>query len=105
MVGDSTSDDRECAFYGGSEDIAGSVVDFGGDLDGDGSSESVKATLDAKLKEVLGKMSVTVVSGDGQKGVKNEPLAAPLVGKVWYNNSTPVKNANIHFSFLIFCLR
>lgn len=70
-----------------------------GDIDGDGSKEPVKAALDTRLKEILSKMSISVVSGDGQKGAKNEPLAQPLVAKITYENSKPVKNANMAFSF------
>ncbi len=69
-----------------------------GDIDGSGKSVSVRATFDAQLKNLLGKMRVDIVSGDMQKGVKGEPLAAPLEAKLVYDKdgaAIPVKNANL----------
>ncbi len=69
-----------------------------GDIDGSGKSVSVRATFDTQLKNLLGKMRVDIVSGDMQKGVKGEPLAAPLVAKLVYDKAgsvIAVKNANL----------
>lgn len=69
-----------------------------GDIDGSGTKVSVRATFDTQLKNLLGKMRVDIVSGDMQKGVKGEPLAAPLVAKLVYDKAgsvIAVKNANL----------
>lgn len=69
-----------------------------GDIDGSGKSVSVKATFDTQLKNLLGRMRVDIVSGEGQKGVKGEPLAQPLVAKLVYDRSgsvVGVKNASL----------
>lgn len=69
-----------------------------GDIDGSGKSVSIKATFDTQLKNLLGKMRIDIVSGDGQKGNKNEPLAQPLIAKLVYDKSgsvMPVKNATL----------
>lgn len=57
-----------------------------GDIDGSGKSVSVRATFDTQLKQLLGRMRVEIVSGDAQKGTKNEPLAQPLVARLVYDN-------------------
>lgn len=67
-----------------------------GDIDGSGKNVSVRATFDTQLKNLLGKMRVEIVSGDMQRGVKGEPLGAPLVAKLVYDRGgsvVPVKNA------------
>ncbi len=69
-----------------------------GDIDGSGNKVSVRATFDTQMKNLLGKMRVDMVSGDMQKGVKGEPLAAPLVAKLVYDKAgsvIAVKNANL----------
>lgn len=69
-----------------------------GDIDGSGRSVSVRATFDTQLKTLLGKMRVEIAGGDGQKGVKGEPLAAPLGARLVYDrggSAVPVKNASL----------
>ncbi|MBL7994989.1 hypothetical protein JNM05_06410 [bacterium] len=67
-----------------------------GDIEGTGVKASIKASFDTKLKNLLGKMRVEIAGGDGQRGVKGEPLGQPLVAKLVYDNNgviSPVKNA------------
>ena len=69
-----------------------------GDIEGTGGKASIKATFDTKLKNLMGKMRIEIASGDGQRGVKGEPLAQPLVAKLVYDNGgsvSAVKNANL----------
>ncbi|KAB2878945.1 hypothetical protein F9K33_11305 [bacterium] len=69
-----------------------------GDIEGTGAKVSIKASFDTKLKNLLGKMRVEIAGGDGQRGVKGEPLAQPLVAKLVYDNNgvvSAVKNANL----------
>lgn len=72
-----------------------------GDIDGSGKAVSVKATFDTQLKTLLGRMRVEIVSGEGQKGTKGEPLALPLTAKLVYDKGgsvAGVKNANLSAS-------
>lgn len=88
-------------FEGAKEIVIAEVINkepIEGDIDGSGKSVSVRATFDTQLKNLLGKMRVEIVSGEGQKGVKGEPLAQPLVARLVYDRGgsvTPVKNANL----------
>ena len=69
-----------------------------GDIEGTGTKASIKASFDTKLKSLFGKMRIEIESGDGQRGVKGEPLAQPLVAKLIFDNNgvvAPVKNANL----------
>lgn len=88
-------------FEGAKEIVVAELINkepIEGDIDGSGKSVSVRATFDTQLKTLLGKMRVEIAGGDAQKGVKGEPLAAPLMARLVYDrggSAVPVKNASL----------
>lgn len=66
------------------------------DLDDDGNPNFLDAMLSQSMRSLLNDVNFVILSGEGQKGERNQALSGPMEGQILYSqngNSIPVKYA------------
>ena len=72
-----------------------------GDVDGDGSNEFLDAKLSHEMNSIITRVSFIKLSGDGQKGERDQALFGPLTGKLLYaheGKQVPLTNISLSVS-------